>query len=364
VRSRSRIAIACAVAFVVHASPADADPTPADKALATQLFDDAEKLMAASNYAGACAKYAESQRLDPQLGTLLHAADCYEKAGKIASAWASFKEAVEVAARRNASGQKEPREQIARSRAAALETKVSHLMISVTNPDPNLEVLQDDRPVGRAVWGSAFPVDPGPHSVTARAPGHKTWSNNVDVGASGAKVEVVVPPLELEGAPVAPPAPAAPPAPSTAPMPQPQQQPFVPAATYPASPEPAKAETTTGGGSRTAGFVLAGVGVAGIATGIVFGLQRNSKVDERDAICPTSMHCTPDEGARIDSLTNDAKSAAMISNVGFALGGISAALGIYFIVTAKPNEPAKTATVRVQPWTGPSVLGANLGGSW
>ena len=41
-----------------------------------KAYDDAEKLMAAHDYAAACPKYAESQQRDPQLGTLLHLADC------------------------------------------------------------------------------------------------------------------------------------------------------------------------------------------------------------------------------------------------------------------------------------------------
>ena len=76
-----------------------AEPSSADKVMATQLYDDAEKEMGRSNYAVACLKYGESQRLDPQLGTLLHLADCWERAGKTASAWATFKDAIEIASR-------------------------------------------------------------------------------------------------------------------------------------------------------------------------------------------------------------------------------------------------------------------------
>ena len=289
----ARWVFALAVAYALRAPGAEADPNPADKTMATQLFDDAEKLMAGSNYAAACPKYAESNRLDPQLGTLLHAADCFEKAGKPASAWASFKEAVEIAAKRNASGQKEPREQTARSRAAALEGKLSRITLIVQNPEPALEILQDDRPVGRAAWGSTVPVDPGPHSVMARAPGRKIWSRTVDIPPGpGIKVEVVVPPLEPEqpaGAPAPVPLPASA-APSAAPgaAPPAPMTPAGPPAAAPAAtpgPAPEAARVDSGSGaSRTAGFVLAGAGVAGIGAGVAFGLMRNSKVDERDKI--------------------------------------------------------------------------------
>jgi hypothetical protein len=44
-----------------------------------QLFDEAERLVASGKYADACPKYAESNRLDPQLGVLMYLADCYEE---------------------------------------------------------------------------------------------------------------------------------------------------------------------------------------------------------------------------------------------------------------------------------------------
>src|SRR5882672_3749411 len=112
---RAAIGMTSLAAWLMVPAQALADPTAADRITATQLFDDAEALLAAGNIVGACPKYAESQRLDPQLGTLLHLANCYEKEGKTASAWSGFKEAHELAAKR-----KDPRQATARARAASL----------------------------------------------------------------------------------------------------------------------------------------------------------------------------------------------------------------------------------------------------
>src|SRR5262245_54294463 len=43
-------------------------------------------------YAEACAEFEQSQRLDPQLGTLFNLANCEVEIGKVASAWKIFRE--------------------------------------------------------------------------------------------------------------------------------------------------------------------------------------------------------------------------------------------------------------------------------
>ena len=75
--------------------------TATSRALAVQLFDQAEALVGKGRFAEACPKYAESFRLDPQLGALIYLAECYEKNGQLASAWGSYREAEEMAQKRH-----------------------------------------------------------------------------------------------------------------------------------------------------------------------------------------------------------------------------------------------------------------------
>jgi hypothetical protein len=52
--------------------------------VAQALFDEARQLTAAGRYVEACPKFAESQRIDPSMGTRFYLADCLEHIGKLA----------------------------------------------------------------------------------------------------------------------------------------------------------------------------------------------------------------------------------------------------------------------------------------
>ncbi len=287
-----------------------AEPTSSNKALATELFDNAEKLMASSDYAAACPKYRESQRLDPELGTQLHLADCYEKAGKTASAWAAFKDATEVAAKRG-----DPREQAARDHATALEAKLSRLTINVRDPTtPGLEVRLDGEAIGRAAWGLGAPVNPGSHKIEASATGRKPWSTTVNVSANAAKETVTVPQLK--------------------------EDPQAPVAAAPAAMAPAAPPVQTprhdqgaaqGGTQRTIGVVVAGAGVVGLAVGGVLGLGAKSKFDEASSHCDGDA-CDPTGIA----LRHEAVGRGNTATIVFGIGAAALVAGGVIWLTA-PN---------------------------
>ncbi len=94
-------------------------------------------------YAPACPKLEQSQKLDPQLGTLLHLGHCYEKLGQAAAAYQTFLAAAELAALRNRQGINEPREKLARVRATSLEARLSLLELRPADSSPELTVTLD-----------------------------------------------------------------------------------------------------------------------------------------------------------------------------------------------------------------------------
>jgi hypothetical protein len=314
------------VAALLVAASSAAQPSSQEKAMASQLFDDAEKLMASGSTAQACPKYAESQRLDPQLGTLLHLGECYARAGKPASAWASFKDALEIAQSRN-----DPREPKIKQRVAELEKTLPKLVIQVAEPAPEgLEIKQDGDLVGKAIWGSPVPVDPGEHAVTAAAPGMKPWKGSVQVAAGAGIARIEIPPLEAEPAPATPPAAAAAPAAGTA--------------TVPVDEGAVPHDSSRGNLQRILGWSTAGLGLVGIGVGVAFELKRSSKLSERDGLCPDDMCDNPNDPARIASLTDQARTASTIGAVGFIAGGVLIAGGMVLVFTAPHGDAATSVS--------------------
>ena len=119
-----------------------------DPAAAQALFDSARELLKQGKLAEACAKFQESNRLDPALATQFQLANCYEQTGRIATAWAAF---LQVASTSRATNQT-AREEVARDRAAKLEARLPRLVINVPEPSkvPGLEIRRNGMLVGSA----------------------------------------------------------------------------------------------------------------------------------------------------------------------------------------------------------------------
>lgn len=328
-RSRTRF-VPSALLLVALACPsAYAQVASENAAAAESLFREGKALMKDGKFEEACAKLAASNNLDPGAGTLLNLGDCYEKAGKTASAWAGFLEAARLAQK----AADKDREAAARERATALEGKLVRLQIDVPAASrvPGLVIERDGAPIPEGTWGSATPVDPGKHRVSAKAPGYAAWSAELDAVAAGKTESLAIPVLVAEAAP--PPAVAAPPV----------------AAPPPAAPPPATAPLATddGHGERTAGLVVGGLGVVGLVVGSVIGLGAKSKWESAD--CPAAVCKTAED----QTSAEDAKSLADVATVAFVAGGVLVATGAVIYLTApsseSPRDGAPEGYVRLAP---------------
>jgi serine/threonine-protein kinase len=330
--------------LILAPATALAQASASDKASAEALFDDALELMKAGHYAEACPKLENSQRIDPGVGTLLYLGECYERLGRTASAWASFREAASQA---EASGQAK-RAKAAHERIAKLEPDLAYLTIEVaegTRSLPGLHIRRDGADAGTGIIGAAVPVDPGQVKVEVTAPDHESFSVSVRIQPR-ARQTVLIPTL----APAEHPAEVAP----VVPLATTEQQP--PAKNGAPPPPPAAQAQTKSDGStqRIIGIAVAGLGVVGIGVGSYFGVRAMSDEKKADDECsPTQCQ----EQGQLDHST-DAHNHAKISTISFAVGGGLLAVGgvVYF------TAPHKSSSVGVTPLFGPGFAGVSVGG--
>jgi serine/threonine-protein kinase len=311
--SSRAVGFAVALGLGLAAAPAWAEPTAEMRAGAAALFEDARRLMTAGKHAEACPKLEESQRIDPGMGTLFNLAACYEAVGRTASAWVGYRDVAVQAAAAN----QPDREKAARTKASALEAKLMRLKIIAGADTPGLEIRRDGLVVNPALVGTALPLDPGPHTLSASAPGKETWEHNVLLEHPGATVNVEVPPLgdKPAGAPVAvqPSREPAPP-PGDGVSPRPWQMPL--------------------------GITATAVGAVGLGVGTAFGFLAKSAFDASNV-----SNCNKTTNACNGAGLSQRSDAVLKGNVGtgaFIAGGVLAAAGIVLWATAP-----KAAAVKV-----------------
>jgi hypothetical protein len=337
-----------AVASSFWASPVMAEER--DPAAAQALFDQARQLMKAGRYAEACPKLAESNRLDPGIGTQFHLADCYEQSGKIASAWAAF---LEVASLAQSSGQAD-RERVAQRRAAKLEPRLPRLEISVSDANrvEGLEIRRDGVLMGPAQWGTPLPIDPGEHELVARAPGRQTLTQTLRL-EEGKTASFELPLLA-----------------ATDEQPAPQtllaressaEAPGAP----PSTPPPVSESSAGSSGPSALVWGLGAVGVIGLGVGTVFALKASSTNQDSKEKCRADSPnvCDPDGVA----MRNDALDQGNIATVGFAVGGAALAGAIaLFLLDGEKSEPRSEARagLRASAAVAPGSAAVGLTGSF
>ncbi len=313
---------------------------------AEELFRRAKGLMGENKFKEACPLLEESEKLDPQMGTLLNLAICHESIGKIASAWGEFR-AVEQQARL---ANREDRVKLAHDRAAKLESRLPRLKI-VVPPDAKvsgLVIKVDGEPKGEPLW-SGLAVDPDMHTVEASAPGKKTQSLKVKVDGEGALVPVTIP--KLEDAPVV----------------------------KPAGPDPSGAREreeeekyAANRSRRTTGFVVGGIGLTAAAVGGTFGVLAIFANNDAPKQCPKPCIVGSNQAKAADQSTDRALLFANIANVVIPIGAIAAIVGGYMVLSAGPtSKPEASDTKKSRASTSsarlrivPHVGGAGVGLSW
>lgn len=268
------------------------------KGAAQELFDAAMALMDKKSYADACPKLEESYKLDEQIGTLYYLAECQEKTGLFASAWANYTDVADRA--RNLNKLKHAEE--AQGRADALKSRLVKMIIVVPEDlkrVAGLAVTRNGVPVGAGQFGVPLPVDPIKHVIKVSATGKRAWETTVEATGEGNTMTVSIPELKDE-----------------------------PDIVVPGTPAP-------GGGGLSAqhGVAIAagGVGLVGLGLGIGFGADTLGKTGAAKPLCNADLtQCTP-EGVALHA---QARTTATVSTATFIAGGVLVAGAAVLWITA------------------------------
>jgi hypothetical protein len=342
-------------------SVARAQSTTATQAsnAAGALFDKGRQYLAAGKYAEACAAFEQSQRLDPQLGTLFNLATCNEHLGKLATAWGQFHDIAQRDANKT-------RRQRAASEAGKLVPRLPKLVIKLEPAVPDATVTSNGVDVG-ALLGIESPVDLGDYVVVARAPGYAESRATARVTDEGKTVAVSIalarPRSEAIKPATAPPGESprvAPPVARPAAEPSPPVAP--PSSVARSGPEePSSPAAPPASNRRTLGIVALAGGGALIAGGLVLGKLASDRWSDAKAVCGPGVDCaTPDDLTRAQYLTSQARVRGNLATASIIAGAAVVGVGVYLWLRA----PSSTGSVsaRLVPRVDPTGAGIALEG--
>jgi hypothetical protein len=178
-----------------------------------------------------------------------------------------------------------------------------------------VRVLRDGVELGVASLGTPLPVDPGKHTVTVEATGRSARSFEATLREGESKT------LEVEPGP---------------------------ALVDGGSPKlPGEVKRTP-----TLGYVLGGVGLAGLVVGGVSGALVLGKKSIADDNCP-AQRCNQTGYDAVES----GRTLSMVSTTGFIVGAVGVGLGAYFILSAGSGESAPPrAALSAAPLPGGAAL--------
>jgi len=290
--------LGCA-SFLTSNSAAAQEAGKSRNARAELLSNQGQALFERGDVQAACFKFEAAEALEISAVTLLRLGNCYQRAGRSASAWRTFLEAAGVARMKKDA----ENAQLAGQHAAELEPLLTRIgfVVPMTSRVPGLTVRLGANTVPPTEWGTLIPVDPGVQRVSASAKGYEPWSVEIDTARAESRRYIInVPTLA-----------------------------------------PARDErdaAARGNAYRTAGVVTGSVGLAGIGAGAVFSaLSRNP--DNASTCVKGVVQCAPNKSNSL--VYTDA------ATVSFAVGGALLATGVTLFVLAPAPDNKEKNSLRV-----------------
>jgi hypothetical protein len=218
------------------------------------------------------------------------------------------------------------------------------------HPLTAVRVTMDGAPLVDHLDGTSMPIDPGTHTFVFTADGMTAATTTYPVRESlkDQRVQVTMKSTARAATPS-----SATPAVTSGTT---TSNPTPTAPVDDGAPRPAVARSSP---LKTVGFVVGGVGLAGIILGSVFGGMAIS--DNNDAGCDPNNVCTNPQSRR------DAQGAATVSTIGFVAGGVLLATGVALVIVGSKHHggaAGSAAHVELAPAIGMGSAGFSLGGGF
>lgn len=307
---------ACLIVTLAFSQTARAQ-SDADLERARQLFAEAFSDENAGRCAEALDKYRRVQAVKDTPNVRFRIGSCSEKTGQLRAAMRSYDGAIRL-------GRGDPRSKdVVAEAEKQIESLAPHMGRLVLHKPDIASVRIDDEQVSELEAKEPVWLDPGPHVVTATAPGFKPYRSDVTIRER--ETEELAIALEPEPVSTPPPRPPLPPPPSPPPLP----------------PSPSHARAI-------AGWSLVGLGGAlGVAMATSLVVRETSIASINDAC---KMGCPIARKSELEQTRERALIVGPLAAVFGSVGGAAIVAGAILILT----EPKQTA---VSAWIGANVAG-------
>lgn len=281
------------------------EPGAEPAASVEERFAKARELFGEEDYEAALPLFRQVLERTGSPNARLYVARCLKQLGRLAEAYEQMAETVRDATEKAKTEPKyQPTRNVAAVHLATLGPLVGRLVVTLGESAAGAKVTVNGEPLEPGKVGTPVTLEAGPVTIAASAPGKQPWEQKVDIPGGGMEAVTV---------------------------------------TLAAVPSAAVAETT-GGGVRVAGYVIAGVGVAGMVTLLVTGLMAQGKVDTLEQECG-GVRCTD---LSYGEVVDDARTLQTVANVSLVVGIAGIVGGTAMILFGGPTE-TQTAWLDVSP---------------
>lgn len=305
----------------------------ADERSAARLYNEGWQLYKDKQYTEACPLLERSLAASPTIRTRGALAQCYEAAGRYASAYNTWRAVAEQAAEAGTAETATLKRAV--EKTEQLAARITRMVIEPTGSPAGLQVWLDGRLLAASELNAPVPVDPGPHTIEAKAPERVDWKSTFEIAATEAS--------QTRRVPIEPLAPIAPVHVDTPPTPE-QPPPSTPTRTPTPAPVVEKPPPTPR--LKYAAVATGSAGGVAVVVGTIFAFSARSSWHDAKALgCDSHGVCHTQPGV---DLVNKAGSRATIATISLVTGvALLGGGGAMWFLARSPGKPEPAVTPEV-----------------